>query len=112
MTKPITPSQVGAAKATAIPHEVIRAFNELIAANCVNGRSVVKQSDVLDRMATLMRPAGFTDASEAARWRQSIFDVGYLNIEDLYRAAGWSVTYDKPGYNEPHYPATFTFSKP
>lgn len=37
-----------------------------------------------------------------------MLDREHLDVEDVYRAAGWEVTYDKPGYNET-YDATFTF---
>jgi len=40
--------------------------------------------------------------------RAEIFDKGWLNVEEVYRAAGWAVEYDKPGFNE-SYSATFTF---
>ncbi len=43
-----------------------------------------------------------------AAWRQNEVML-WLNVEELYRAQGWTVTYDKPGYNE-SYPATFTFA--
>lgn len=39
-----------------------------------------------------------------------VFKKGWLNVEYLFRAAGWEVQYDKPGYNET-YEAYFTFSK-
>ena len=40
--------------------------------------------------------------------RRGIFDLGYLDIEDLYTK--WNVEYDKPGYNE-SYQAYFIFSR-
>ena len=33
-----------------------------------------------------------------------------MDIESIYRADGWGVYYDKPGYNET-YTATFEFTK-
>jgi len=42
--------------------------------------------------------------------RDEVFDKGWLNIEPMYRAAGWKVVYDKPAYNESYEP-TFTFTK-
>jgi hypothetical protein len=41
--------------------------------------------------------------------RGEIFHRGWLDVEDAYRAEGWTVVYDKPGYNE-SYAASFTFS--
>lgn len=40
--------------------------------------------------------------------RSVIFERGYLNFEPAYRAQGWHVTYDKPGYCET-YEAFFIF---
>ena len=42
--------------------------------------------------------------------RQQIFDNNWLDIEPLFRKEGWSVFYDKPGYNET-YTAFWNFSK-
>ncbi len=100
MTKPISPSQVGAAKASVFPSEVVDVFNHLITTYCVNGSSTFKQVDAIDLIRARLRVS-----------RAKIMSNGWLNIEDLYRSVGWQVTYDKPGYNE-SYPATFTFSKP
>lgn len=42
--------------------------------------------------------------------RGDVFERGYLDIEETYRKAGWSVVYDKPGYNET-YDAFYTFTR-
>lgn len=99
MTGPIKPSEVGERKVTEIPPAVFEAFNELIAVKFTAGNAVVKQDDVVARIQAK------TTESE-----QTIFERGWLNIEEAYEAAGWVVLYDKPGYNE-SYPATFTFRK-
>ena len=43
--------------------------------------------------------------------RSTLFDNNWLDIEPIYRRAGWVVEYDKPAYCE-DYPATFTFKLP
>ena len=43
--------------------------------------------------------------------RQTIFKNSWLDIEPIYRRAGWLVKYDKPGYCE-NYLANFTFKLP
>lgn len=88
VSKPITPSEVGAAKAATFPAAVFDAFNAEIAAECVNGRALVKQAAVVARM----KAAGLSS--------EDIDKKGWLNVEDAYRAAGWTVTYDKQGFNE------------
>lgn len=37
------------------------------------------------------------------------FQWSWLDFEDDYRADGWIVTYNRPGYDD-DFPATFTFS--
>ena len=39
---------------------------------------------------------------------KTIYDNNWLDIEDIFREAGWKVTYDKPAYNE-SYDAYFKF---
>ena len=41
---------------------------------------------------------------------QDVLDKDYLNIEEVFRAVGWVVIYDKPAYNESYEP-TFEFRK-
>lgn len=96
MTKPISPAEVAAAKREHIPAVVFEAFNAEIAANFTGGRAKVLQKDVVARLV------------EGGMDRQVIFDKGYLNVEEAYRAEGWRVEYDKPGYNE-SYDASFEF---
>lgn len=96
--KPIKPSDVVAAKARQIHPLVIDTFNALIVANWSHGRSVISQAAV---MAELVNKHNIN--------RQEVLSNNGLDIEDVYRAAGWRVEYDKPGYNE-SYEATFTFT--
>ena len=95
---PLKPDQVEKAQQFAVPAAVFDAFNAAIAGAFDGQRAVVKQDHVVSAIVS----AGFD--------RQTIFDRGYLNVEEAYRAECWKVVYDKPAYNET-YPATFTFSK-
>jgi hypothetical protein len=95
--KPITPEEVE--ESQTLPDTVLAVWNELITKNYRNGKSVVKQNEAVNALVdVLLYP------------RQSIFDKGYLDIEGVYRKAGWVVEYDKPAYNE-SYEATFTFKR-
>jgi hypothetical protein len=96
--RPIRPEEIEANRV--FPDEVIQAFNEAIAEGYVDGESKVVQEAVIDRIKVLM--PGVV--------RSDIFKRGWLNIEGVYRAAGWTVEYDKPGYNEA-YKASFTFRR-
>lgn len=100
MSKPISPDQIGEAKRLHFPPAVFDAVNGLIAENFTGGRANFTQDEVVQRILQL----------DSTMTRQKVFDNGYLNFEEAYRDAGWSVDYDKPGYNE-SYNANFTFRK-
>lgn len=102
--KPIRPEDVPAKKAAAIPDEAIAAFNELIAENMSGRYARVTQADAIDRIV-----AKFAHQSvRLDQVRARIFAEGWLDVEEIYRAAGWRVEYDKPGFNE-DYGAFWTF---
>lgn len=111
--KPIGPEDVARAKTQTFPDEVIEAFNELIAAGYTGGRSAVRQEDavnlIMDKMDAKNTPP--IGSGHRKHLRNEIFAKGWLNVEEIYRAQGWKVVYDKPGFNE-SYPATFEFSRP
>ena len=98
--KPIRPDEVPTTNQL-IPSTVIEVFNELIATRFdpENGRAIVKQNDVL----ALLYSRDYS--------REEIFKNNWLDVEGLYRAEGWEVEYDKPGYNE-DYGAFFVFRRP
>lgn len=100
----ISTDEVIKSKACQIPAEVFAAFDELIAKNFNGHYSTILQDDVLLLALKKLRGAG------RRLTRQKIFDNHWLDVEGVYRAKGWSVEYDKPGYNET-YPATFKFKK-
>lgn len=98
--KPISPSEVAQEKAKNLPDYVIVIWNKLIAKHWNGYRSFVIQGDVINAVI----------AQEPCLSRHDIIGNGYLEVEDIYRAQGWDVTYDRPAYNEPYEP-TFTFKK-
>ena len=98
--KPISPSEVVGKKKESIPPEVLEAFNELIAEGWNGHYSTVYQKDVVARILNKK------DISD----EKSIAKRGWLDVEDIYREAGWKVEYDRPAYNE-SYAAFFIFSK-
>lgn len=97
MSGPLTPSEVGKGKISTIPETVFEAFNAEILAQFSGRKAIVKQARVVDRL----KFRGMTS--------EEIFSNGWLNVEEAYRAAGWKVDYDKPGYNE-SYDAVFEFT--
>lgn len=105
MIKPIAPNEVTETKIDIIfPDFVIEAFNYMIAQNFRNGSATVAQDDVITKIFECGRKAGERVT------RNQIFDKCWLDVEDIYRAAGWKVKYDKPAYCE-SYSAYFEFTK-
>ena len=93
MTSPIRPEDI----VKTVPDEVIQVFNEMISEAWDGNSATLKQNDVAPRIADRMECS-----------RAHVFKKGWLDIESLFRDAGWEVEYDKPGYNE-SYGAAFTF---
>jgi hypothetical protein len=103
--KPISPKALTEArkKPDFFPPEVIEAFNELITKNFNGGEAHVGQDEVCRLARSKMAKRGRKVSSD------EIFDNGWMDIEPLFRANGWKVEYDKPGYNE-SYEAFFVFT--
>ena len=95
MSKPISPDDVQ----LTIPDWIIEAVNDLIKENWDGRRSVVVQSAILVKVSSRM------DEKE-------VLARHFLDIESLYREAGWVVEYHKPDYNASNtYPPYFEFRK-
>jgi hypothetical protein len=103
--KPITPAEAAASKQQLLPDFVIAAFNALISARWDGRGATVKQDDAIGEILTRWTQRDLSD-SEA---RAAIFANDWLHIETAFRNSGWTVEYDKPGYNE-NYPAKFKFT--
>lgn len=108
-TQPIRPEDIPQTKKDQIPPpEVIEAFNDLIIQDLIiarrNGQATVRQAIVRqDEVIKLI----IAKIVKRVCWtpneiRHRCGDEGWLNIEEIFRAAGWEVTYDNN-------PATFTF---
>ena len=108
--KPITPRQVVKQKAINIPDEVIKAFNDMIAKHWSGNYSEFKQEDVLNLIVDNFLESGTYNLPTKEAIKLMIFAEHWLDVEEIYRKSGWSVEYDRPGYDET-YPATFRFSK-
>jgi hypothetical protein len=100
MTDPITPETAVAHKASRLPSEVIEVFNDLIADRFDGQSAQFRQEEAVEAIV----------ARGVVPDRKAVFDRHWLDVEPVYRAAGWHVTYDKPGFNET-YAATFTFTR-
>jgi len=107
---PIRPDDVIARRHATIPDFVIEAFNTCIAKAYANGAAVVYQDDVVAAVLLRARNVRGGRATDHDMDRDRVFRERWLDVEDLYRAQGWIVTYDKPTYSESHR-ASFTFKR-
>lgn len=92
MSGPISPKE--AAAKPAIPDFVFEAVNSFL-----NGGPVTFTMNALIRRMVLP-----SDVK-----RHDIFEKSWLDFEPAYRAKGWRVDFDKPGFNE-SYEANWTFT--
>jgi hypothetical protein len=115
---PITPDEVD--RRRHIPSVVFEVMNDEIA-KAWNGREArVMQDRVADRVSCRLAVEWYghsfgddveRDASKASKARERMFAEHLLDVEKRYEEAGWSVVYDKPGYNET-YEAFWVFTRP
>jgi hypothetical protein len=89
----ITPDEVVSAKAGRLPSVIFDVFNELIARNWNGRQARVMGKEAVDAIGARL------GISESEIYRQR-----FLDVEEVYRRAGWKVDYDKPAYNETYDP--------
>lgn len=100
--KPLSPEEVKDKRIKRVfPDFVLEAFNSLLLeASCSGGLSLkIIQDDAIDRI--LSRRPEFT--------RADIFNNKWLDVEDVYREAGWAVGYYKASIGE-SFSSYFRFS--
>lgn len=98
MVQAISPTDIAVQKVENFPDFVLEEWNKIIAMKFTAGSARVGQEEI---MAVLLPHTQNGN-------RQEVFDNHWLDVEEVYRAQGWSVVYDKPAYNE-SYEANFTF---
>ena len=98
---PISPDEVVETKVATIPPEVFDVWNALIAKKwgASSGRAEIMQKDIVKELCEVLKVE-----------RNKIFEMHWLDVEDAYRAQGWNVVYDRPGYCE-SYEASFIFTR-
>ena len=104
--KPIAPSEMSAAKV--LPDGVIKALNECIVSAWNGHEAIVKLKDAIDSIEV---ECCYDCDGDRVIGRAEIFKLGWLNIEGAYRAVGWKVEYNQPGYNEDYYDSFYRFTK-
>jgi hypothetical protein len=86
-----------------IPAWVIDVFKAEIALKIHNGKAIIKQDDIILKVAAAM-PAEIAGDMDTESRRRFIFDKQWLDVEAVFRAANWKVVYDKPHYSENYSP--------
>lgn len=106
---PISPAEARNLKIHAIPKEVFQVVNEFLATRIYEYHSIIiKQGEV--EVAVLKLMNGDKTVEDPGYVRdETLYKNHWLDIEDVYRQAGWTVRYDKPGYCE-NYPAFWEFT--
>lgn len=103
MTKPVTPDDIEREREqTPPPDEVIQAFNDLIRKHwndLAGGQAIVTQDEAIEEIGRL-----------TGKKRHVILAEGLLNIEAVYREAGWHVEYEKQLRGDEH-PSRFIFRR-
>lgn len=104
----LSPSEAKAKQGTGehTPDCVMRAANELLVKNLRHGRS----SFTLDALIALAGKYAGTENRTHSAWKSKMFSQNAFDIEPVFRAKGWNVRFDKPGYCE-SYAAFFEFSE-
>jgi hypothetical protein len=98
--KPILPGDVQDKKNVSFPNAIIEATNQLIVKEWNGDESHILQKDIVKRAIEI-------DSSLSS---DVIYKNKWMDIEPIFLEAGWTVYYDKPGYNESYSPS-FKFSK-
>ena len=101
--KPITPQEV-ANRLREFPDYVIAAFNKLIFGKWDGNTARISQDEAINEIICC------ANNMDIVIERQTIFNKGWLDVEPNFRKFGWSVEFDKPGYNE-NYKAYWIFKK-
>jgi len=103
--KPISPDEAYKERVFSIPDEIIETVNQLLIKNVSKGgHATILQKDIESlALGKFLANGKVVSAS-------SMYENGWLDFEDQFRAAGWKVEYDRPGYGD-SYDANFKFSK-
>ncbi len=95
--KPLSPAEARAECLKNIPNVVVDAVNHYLRMRAHQSEIRIKQVEIIE----------YCERHDYSR--EALFKNNWLDFEDLYRARGWKVYYDKPSYDE-SYDAAFVFS--
>lgn len=102
--EPISPDQAKEGKPKTVPWMIIQAVNELLTEGWQgDGRSIqLDLNTIIDRACGL----------DSRLTRQEVFRNKWLDIEDTYRAKGWTVSYESSDYTDSRQYAYLKFTPP
>ncbi len=101
--KPITPAEVKNKKIDSIQPEMIQAANELIVKK-FNGHSAsIKKNDLIERYCKIK------GVSNTEKLRGTLYEDHQLDIEGIFRQAGWSVNFESPSYGDSNFDDYYEF---
>jgi hypothetical protein len=89
MIEPIRPEEVAQRRLALVPEEVIEAFNDLIALKFDGTSATFRQEEAVEAIQVRLSIS-----------REGVFERQLLDVGPVYRAAGWRVTYDRPGLQD------------
>jgi len=107
--KAITPAEVLKEKRGFIPPAVFEVFNRLIVKHFRDGQARICQEEIVKEILATMNASEKRVKAANKLKSEEIFDRGWLDVEMVYRDAGWKVDYYKPSWDEGGY-AHFTFT--
>lgn len=97
MTKALSPQDLKTSleEGAHIPNEIIEVINKLLIQSGSSSPTLLLK----DVKRAISEKVG-----------SSTFPKQWLDFEPVFRARGWRVVYDSPGYNESHYDAFYSFT--
>ena len=110
--KPITVQEVEEARLSDIPNIVVEGFNDLITRNYVRNANcaIITLDEALEYISAAMAAEFGVTNQSIATYREELLANHWMDVEGIFRKAGWKVVFDKPAYNE-SYKAHYKFSK-
>jgi hypothetical protein len=98
--EPITPQELNESLGEIFPVAVITSFNNLLKEKYRGDNSIIiKVDEAVNRILSL----------DDSLTRNILFEKKYLDIENLYRKFGWSVTFNSPDRDE-NFDSYYVFS--
>jgi hypothetical protein len=91
---PFSPTDAWEQQGQPVPDQVLTVINELLTQRFERGKRFrIMQDEVVEQLALQFNIP-----------KSEVFTKHMLDFENIYRNQGWTVSYDKPAYNESYRP--------